>query len=196
MDFTYYYNWYQDFIGIIRVIKPKTSPLTDLFVAARQVNNTSERDMFFIHNNARETITSQGLSFNADYTSVGGFILGINGAWANLVSQSNDPVIPGFNTPNFKLNYTLDHNNMTENLGFKIILRTRQAFQWESNFGDGEVDAYYNLDLQLNVRIPKIHSLLKMGMSNLGNEYYPNTFGGPRIGALPYVQLTYDPLFY
>jgi len=90
----------------------------------------------------------------------------------------------------------LGHNNIAKNMGFKVILRTRSSFDWESNFGDGVVDDYFNLDFQLNWRLPTIKSMLKFGMSNLGNEYYANTFGGPRIGALPYLQLTYDPLFY
>ena len=196
VDLTYYHNTYDDFIGIIRVIKPKTSPQLDLFVAARQVNNSTEREQFFIYNNARETVRSQGISANVDYTSTGGFVLGVNAAWAALSSDPSDPIIPGFNTPSFKANYTLGHNNITKNLGFKINVRTRSSYPWESNFGDGEVDSYFNIDMQLNLRLPAIHSLIKAGMSNLGNEYYDNTFGGPRIGALPYIQITYDPMFY
>ena len=85
---------------------------------------------------------------------------------------------------------------MAKNLGFKFTLRTRRAFQWESNFGDGEVDSYINLDAQMNLRLPKIHSMIKAGLSNLGNDYYVTTFGGPGIGAIPYIQITYDPVFY
>ncbi len=196
IDFTYYHNTYQDFIGIVRLVKPKTSPLQDMFLAARQINNSTEREVFFIYNNARETVRSQGISVNIDFTSTGGFIVGINGAWAALNSDPSDPIIPGFNTPKLKINYTLGHNNITPNMGFKVNLRTRTSYDWESNFGDGRVDDYFNIDVQLNLRLPTINSLLKFGMSNLGNEYYANTFGGPRIGALPYVQITYDPMFY
>ncbi|MCZ6693175.1 MAG: TonB-dependent receptor plug domain-containing protein [Bacteroidetes bacterium] len=196
IDATYYYNSYQNFIGVIRVVKPKTSPATDPFLAARQINNSTESDVFFITSNARETVVSQGFSFSVDFTSTGGFLLGVNGAWANLTSDPQDPIVPGFNTPGFKTNYTLGHNNMAKNLGFKFTLRIRRAFQWESNFGDGEVDNYINLDAQLNLRLPKIHSMIKAGLSNLGNDYYVTTFGGPGIGAIPYIQITYDPVFY
>ncbi len=196
VDVSYYLNSYKDFIGIIRANKPKTSPGVDLFSSARQINNSTEREVFFIYNNAQDNVRSQGVSFNVDFTSKGGFTVGLNGAWASLTSNPDDPIIPGFNTPKIKLNYTLGHNNIAKNMGFKVILRTRSSFDWESNFGDGVVDEYYNLDFQLNWRLPSIKSMLKFGMSNLGNEYYPNTFGGPLIGALPYIQLTYDPLFY
>jgi hypothetical protein len=196
LDLTYYHNFYTDFIGIVRVHRPKTNPGVDLFAAAGQLNNTSEKDVFFIYNNAREQVRSQGFSFNLDYTSNGGFLVGLNGAWAALSSDSEDPIIPGFNTPKIKLNYTIGHNNMTKNMGFKINLRTRSSYQWESNFGDGEVKNYFNMDVQINLRIPSMHSMLKFGMSNLGNSYYANIFGGPRIGSLPYIQLIYDPMFY
>ncbi|MEO1050315.1 MAG: TonB-dependent receptor [Bacteroidota bacterium] len=196
LDVNYYHNTYQNFIGIVRVIKPKTSPQTDAFLAARQVNNSVERDVFFINSNASESVISQGISFNVDYTSRGRFVLGVNGAWANLTSESDDPIVPGFNTPSFKANYTIGHNRVAENVGFKFILRTRRAFQWESNFGDGEVPEYFNLDTQVSIKLPKMHSLLKIGFSNIGNEYYADTFGGPRIGAVPYIQITYDPTFY
>ena len=196
LDLTYYHNFYEDFIGIVRVHRPKTNPGVDLFTAAGQVNNSNETDVFFIYNNAREQVRSQGISFNIDYTSNGGFLLGLNGAWAELSSDPEDPIVPGFNTPRIKLNYTIGHNNITKHIGFKINLRTRTAFQWESNFGDGEVKDYFNMDVQMNWRIPSMHSMLKVGMSNLGNSYYANIFGGPRLGSLPYIQLIYDPMFY
>ena len=183
-------------MGIVRVHKPRTDPGVDLFAAAGQINNTGEKDVYFIYSNAREQVRSQGFSFNLDYSSTGGFVLGLNGAWAALSSDADDPIIPGFNTPKIKLNYTLGHNNITKNIGFKISLRTRSSYLWESNLGDGEVMDYFNMDVQINWRLTGIQSMLKFGMSNLGNSYYANIFGGPRIGALPYIQLTYDPMFY
>ena len=103
-DINYYFNLYRDFIGLKRVIRPKMSPAIDLFLASRQVNNSTERDVFFIYANADNTVTTQGLGFSLDYASTGGFLLGINGTWAKINSDEDDPIIPGFNTPSFKLN--------------------------------------------------------------------------------------------
>jgi len=97
VDVSYYLNSYKDFIGIVRVNKPKTSPGVDLFSAARQINNTTEREVFFIYNNAKEAVRSQGVSFNVDFTSKGGFTLGVNGAWATLTSNADDPILQKLN---------------------------------------------------------------------------------------------------
>lgn len=195
LDAVFYYNRYQDFIGQLRVIKPKTSPALDPFLAARQANNSSEREQFFIFNNARHTVSTQGLDFSLDYYTTKGWLFNLNGAWTNFNSVPDDPVFPGFNTPKWKFNAAIGYDRLGK-WSFKTNLRNRQGFDWISSFGDGFVEGYTVVDVQISRKIKAWKAILKIGVSNITNNYYTNTFGGPRIGALPFVQLLFDPTLF
>jgi len=57
------------------------------------------------------------------------------------------------------------------------------------------VEAYSTLDAQVSYKLPKIKSILKVGGSNILNQYYIQTFGNPSVGALWYISLTFDEMF-
>ena len=192
LDLGYYMSFYNDFIGITRVIKPRTSPSVDLFSAANQINNTLENDRLYIYSNARDRLIVQGLSFDLDYLS-GEFLTSLNGSWTNLITSSEDPITPGFNTPPFKMNFEWGHRAIAPNVGFKMVFRLRTNYYWESTFLDGPIDTYGHFDFQLNVRMPSAKSMLKFGVSNVGIEEYYNMFGGPSIGSILFATFTYNP---
>ena len=48
------------------------------------------------------------------------------------------------------------------------------------------------LDAQVSYKIPSIKSVVKLGGSNLLNERFSTSFGNPNMGAIYYVQLTFD----
>jgi len=131
-------------------------------------------------------------SFSLDYTS-GGFLMGLNGTWSNIIKDSDDPIVPGFNTPPFKMNFEWGHREVLENVGFKMIYRYRTKYQWKSPFVDGTIDSYGHFDFQFNVDIPSVASNLKFGISNLGVKKYYNIYGGPSIGSILFATITFDP---
>ncbi len=192
LDLNYYVSLYNDFIGITRVVKPRTSPTLDLLAAAGQVNSSLESDTYYIYSNARDRLLVQGLSFNLEYIS-GGFMSSINGSWANLIQDSDDPIIPGFNTPPFKMNFEWGHRSLSPNVGFKMVYRLRTKYFWQSSFMDGPIDTYGHFDFQLNFRIPSARSLVKFGVTNWGIKKYYNIFGGPSIGSILFATYTFNP---
>ncbi len=56
------------------------------------------------------------------------------------------------------------------------------------------VPAYSTIDAQISYKIPSIKSVVKIGGSNLANQRYIQSLGGPSIGAIYYVSLTFDEL--
>lgn len=192
IDLNYYVSFYNDFIGVTRVVKPRTSPLQDLFVASGQINNSLESDRFYIYSNAEDQLIVQGASFNIDYSS-GGFLASINGSFAKLMQRSDDPITPGFNTPPFKMNFEWGHRSITPNVGFKMVYRYRTAFFWESSFIDGPIDSYGHFDFQVNARIPSLKSSLKLGITNFGVGEYYNIYGGPSIGSILFATFSFNP---
>lgn len=191
-DLNYYISFYKNFIGIRRLVKPRTSPTLDLYTAATQINNSAENSKYFVYSNAEGLLAVHGASFSLDYTS-GGFLMGLNGTWTELFKDSEDPIVPGFNSPPFKMNFEWGHRQITENVGFKMIYKLRTQHEWRSPFIDGTIDTYGHFDIQFNVDIPLIASNLKFGITNLGVEKYYNIYGGPSIGSILFGTLTFNP---
>ena len=54
----------------------------------------------------------------------------------------------------------------------KATVRMRTDFQWESNFGDGVVERFAIVDVQVTKDIPSLHAHVKIGVSNALNSYY------------------------
>lgn len=192
LDLNSYVSFYQDFIGVTRVVKPRTSPSKDLLIASGQINNSLESDRYYVYSNAQDEMTVIGASFALDYIS-GGFFAGLNGSYSRLIQSSTDPITPGFNTPPFKMNFEWGNREFITNVGFKMTYRYRTAFFWESSFIDGPIDMYGHFDFQFNVRLPEAKSTLKFGVTNLGVDKYYNIFGGPSIGSILFATLNFNP---
>jgi outer membrane receptor protein involved in Fe transport len=73
--------------------------------------------------------------------------------------------------------------------------RWQEGFRWESTFAVGNVPSYQTLDAQVSYRLPDIKTIVKLGGSNILNQKYIQNYGGPTIGAIYYLSLTFDELF-
>ena len=80
------------------------------------------------------------------------------------------------------------------NVGFNITYRWQTEFEWQSSFAIGTVPAYSTLDAQVSYKLEPLKSVVKVGGSNLFNNYYIQSLGGPNIGAIYYVSITFDQL--
>ncbi|NGP77017.1 TonB-dependent receptor plug domain-containing protein [Balneolaceae bacterium YR4-1] len=192
VDLNYFVSLYDGFIGIKRFVKPRTSPVTDLFAAAGQINRVSENERYYVYSNSEGRVTAQGVSFDIQYTS-GNFMSSLNGTWTQLTKETSDPIIPGYNTPPLKINFEWGARDLVTNGGFKMTFRARNGYDWQSSFLDGRVPAYGHFDFQFNIRFPAIQSRLKTGITNLGVTPYYDTFGGPAIGSILFTTFTFSP---
>lgn len=192
LDLNYFVSIYKDFIGIKRFIKPRTSPTEDLFTAAGQVNSSLESDRFYVYSNASSLVSAHGIAFDLKYSS-GTFVSGLNGTFTTLIKSSDDPIIPGYNTPPVKINFEWGNREIIENVGFKFSFKYRSEHEWESSFLDGTIRSYGHFDFQFNIRMPKINSSIKTGVSNMGVLSYYDVYGGPAIGSILFATFTYTP---
>ena len=203
LDIVYYNSLYRDFIGTAKMVKPRISPQTDLFTAATQVNKSAQNDAYFVHVNSREKVGIQGVAMGYKWLMPMGSILSGNMTWSDIRTQVTDPVAPGFNTPGFKSNLTLQNRRMDRmennpgfrNVGFKVTWRYQSRYYWESTFGDGWVEPVSTFDVQFSVNIGKPRSMVKFGASNFFNNSFVYSFGGSNIGVLYYVTYIVDNIF-
>ncbi|MCD6202401.1 MAG: TonB-dependent receptor [Bacteroidales bacterium] len=203
LDAVYYHSDYRNFIGLIRMIKPRTSPQLDLYTAATQVNSTSMRDVYYLYTNSAEKVSIQGVSVGWKWLTPLGSILSGNFTWSDIQTNVLDPIVPGFNTPPFKMNISLanrkldkiENNPGFKNVGFKLNWRYQSRFYWQSSFGDGWVDPINTFDIQVSYHFRKLRSLLKAGISNFFDVRYANTFGGTQVGVFYYISYRIDDIF-
>ncbi len=203
LDAVYYRSTYKNFIGLVDVVKPRTSPTTDLYTASTQINNSSQMDNYYVYTNSQNLIDIQGISTGLKYIAPVGIIFSGNATWSNISQVEDDPLIPGFNTPKFKFNVSIANRRMDkmennpgfENVGFNLVWRWQSKILWESPFGNGWIEPAGTWDIQVSYRFHNPESIIKMGVSNFFNIDYTTSFGGPQIGSFYYVSFMIENLF-
>ena len=202
-DASFYNSFYSNFIGLVEIVKPRTSPQVDLLTAATQVNNSSQMDVLYIYTNSKKAVSIYGLSTGLKYITPIGAILSGNFTWSHLASSEDDPIIPGFNTPDYKFNISianrrldkLENNPGFKNLGFNVVWRWQSRTLWQSPFGNGWIEPVSTFDVQASYRFHKPESILKIGVSNFFNVSYTTSFGSAQVGSFYYISYTVENLF-
>lgn len=192
VDASYYFSFYQDFIGFnIGAFFDKTpfgivNNIQALRVAA----------------NATDMVTTQGLSLGLNYYFSKYYMINGNYSWNKLDRRgSTDPIIPAFNTPEHKFNLGFSGRdifarvlgiNLT-NVGFAVNYKWVDGFVFEgSPQFTGFVPQYDMVDAQINYRKPEWKTTFKLGANNLFDNRAIQVFGGPAIGRLAYFSVLVD----
>ncbi|MGZ8540968.1 MAG: TonB-dependent receptor [Chitinophagaceae bacterium] len=79
-------------------------------------------------------------------------------------------------------------------LGFNVNWRWQEGFFYENDFAQADLPAYHVVDAAITFKRPKIKSLIKLGATNLLNQYYRTAVGNPSIGGLYYLSFAYNVL--
>ncbi len=203
LDMVYYHSDYKNFIGLVRIVKPRTSPQVDLFTVSTQINSSTMRDVYYVFSNSSEKVSTQGVSMGWKWLTPLGSIVSGNFTWSDIQSDILDPIVPGFNTPPFKMNISLANRRMDKmennpgfkNVGFKVNWRYQSRFFWQSPFGDGWVEPINTFDIQFSYHFHKPRSWLKAGINNFFDIPYANTFGGTQVGVFYYISYRIDDIF-
>ena len=215
IDLSWYYNIYNNFIAGIRVRKAEEfttiqalddpdgygysynpDPALEGTPNYATLLNGTNLNTYQIYSNINHQITSQGLALGLTYQLLKGYNLGTNYSW-NIINNVPEGFIAEFNTPEHKVNFTFGNRKLTENLGFNVSYRWQSEFWWESSFtlsANGSVPAFSTMDAQVSYKLKNLKSQIKLGGSNIMNKKYFMSLGGPNIGAMYYVTLTFDEL--
>jgi outer membrane receptor protein involved in Fe transport len=202
-DVAYYYNLYNDFIAQFRVrqinqdmngdgtiqsgeILPLSAQTAPLLLSG------SARNTFQVYTNVENEVESQGAVLGFDYSLPSNFKLTANYNWNKLITDNSEGFIFDFNTPEHKVNVGLSNRSLTDNIGFNVSWRWQDEFRWVSSFADGIVPAVSTLDAQVSYKLQDFNSIIKIGGSNIANTRHTLNYGGPSLGAIYYVSLTFD----
>lgn len=217
IDLVYYRNTYNDFIaaqfirkasGVIDIggmatdVTYNFDPRTEQNIRNAQtlltpITTIGKENTFSIPTNVDRTLTAQGFAIGLDYSLPKGYKIGGNYNWNKLNDAEQlaaDGFLAEFNTPEHKYNFTFGNRRVTDKFGFNVSYRWQDAFLWESSFAQGTVPAIGTVDAQVSYRLKEMKSVIKIGGSNIGNERYVLNYGGPTLGAIYYVSITFDQL--
>jgi iron complex outermembrane receptor protein len=206
IDAAYYYNIYHDFITQVRVRiadelsdgTPNYGTILNGTALTKEFDGSISGNTAQIYTNFTDRVTSQGAVLGLTYSMPRGYSLGGNYNW-NVLQHAPPPdqFMSEFNTPKNKVNIMFGNRKLTDKLGFNVTWRWQQQFFWQSSFtipANGFVPSYNTLDAQVSYRISAAKSVVKIGGSNLLNKTYIQSLGGPGIGAIYYVSVTFDQL--
>ncbi len=192
VDASYYFSRYTDFLGF--------NIGADLAIGATALD-LERLQVYRYAANSTNTVNTQGFSIGINHYFAKYFALNGNYSWNNLVKAADDdPIIPAFNTPEHKFNVGISGRNFDlrvggltiPNVGFNLGYKWIEGFLFEgSPQFTGFIPTYDLVNAQVNVRLDKIDTTLKIGASNLLDNRSFQTYGGPRIGRLAYISLVY-----
>ncbi|RZK58168.1 MAG: TonB-dependent receptor [Pedobacter sp.] len=172
-------NTYKDFITAVTVRQNQGTLAAPNFVK------------FGVPVNAAGKVKTYGGAFGLDYL-LGKYTVSGNVSYNKLqdlpTAYEND-----FNTPEIRYNLGLSNREIIKNFGFNVNYRWQDKFTWFSSFAGGEVPAFGTVDAQVNLKMPSINSVIKVGGSNILNKYYYTSYGNPEVGAMYYVSLAFNP---
>jgi outer membrane receptor protein involved in Fe transport len=212
-DVFYFNSRYDDFIAAQNIIQPVNGQAADL-------RNTADSRVYGVNFNNFNEIFVNGWGFGLEYAFYKGFTLAGNYARqvgritlrdnAGVVRKDpfgsditrrrmSDPEVAAvgrnfFISPENRYNLTLSNAKVLTNLGFAITYRWTDRMWVEQGNTQGDVwlPAWNTVDAQVSLRMPRIKTVLKVGGTNLLNQYYAQGYGLARIGGLYYIALSFD----
>ncbi len=110
----------------------------------------------------------------------------------NQIGDIPATYVNDFNTPKVRFNLGVGNKQIIKNVGFNLAYRWQDEFYWNSSFASGPIPAFGTLDGQINLKIPAYKTMIKLGASNLTNNYFRTSYGNPAIGGMYYLSFTFD----
>ena len=187
IDASYYFSQYKDFIGYQLGV--------DLYFDKNSLPAYVQAYRYAA--NSKNVVTTQGFSIGVSHYFAKYYQFSGNYSWNRLNTKVDDPIIPAFNTPEHKFNLGVSGRDVkigkAENFGFNVNYKWIQGFSYTgSPQFTGYIPTYDLLDVQVNYRLTKINTTVKLGASNaLDNRVY-QVYGGPRVGRMGYISLLYE----
>jgi len=195
VDFSTYYNRYQDFISQEAVRVPFYGVVGDGSLSIDALDN-GDFQTWSAYTNSDVDVSSYGASIGLTVKVLKDFDLG--GSYTFTKQDFDQAANPGFetnfNTPEHKFKASFGNTELFESFGFNVAYRFSDDYFWEATFGNGVVPEFHVLDAQINYKIPSLKSTLKVGATNLTGQEYFTAFGTGFIGSMYYASLTINNL--
>ena len=189
LDFDFYYNIYNNLMAQIDANVPKTQNPDSV---AFYLQSNSKQNLYRLWTNSKTISYNYGATVGVAYDLAKKFRVGGNFTYAKLSrADQSDGLEDGFNTSEWTYNLSFGSPALYKTFGFNINFRQQASYLWQSALATGIVAGYSTVDAQVTSGIFNNAINLKLGASNLFNQYYYSFIGGPSIGGFYYASLSY-----
>jgi outer membrane receptor protein involved in Fe transport len=199
LDVAWYVSRYTNFIGMVAFAGPRkqdahttTVPLTVSEVVYRDGVGNEQFQRFRHYANSENPITTQGFAAGLQYLLNAKWTVLANYTYSDILAQEASGFQTEFNTPRHKTNLTLTGRDLVGKLGLALNYRWNDSYLFEYSFANGIIPENHCLDAQVSWHLARYKSIVKVGGTNLLGVNRVQVFGGPVIGPMVYVQVTYD----
>ena len=207
-DINGYYNGYKNFIGNFNVVAPLYGTATNGGGNFTPTNAawqsgfalvSGDRRVYQLYTNSKVDYTSIGAGASLSKKIARNYELSGNYNFAQFSADGEDEPSfeAGFNTPKHRAKGSFSGDNVFGStsvpVGFNLSGRWNSSYLYQSNFADGMISEATVLDAQLNIGLPKLRSILKIGGTNIGGKEYRQIVGAGGIGTQVYASWTITP---
>lgn len=185
----YFYNGtYQNFLTRINVAQSITSA-----PSPADILSPTKRRILSVPVNSPTAVKTSGWALGLEYKFNKGFYVSGNLA-SDMLGDVPNGYITFFNAPKYRTNMTFGNNGLGAKklVGFNVTYRWQTEFDYQSDLANGTVPAYQTMDAQISYRLTKIRSAIRLGASNLFNQYYITALANPSIGGIYYMSFGYN----
>jgi iron complex outermembrane receptor protein len=193
VDAVAYNSWYTNFIS------PLSGVADGANVIATEPDGTVIGPLFTYTNFGEATV--RGVELGLNYFASDRFNLSGNVTWIDLADFEKEESAPdlNLNVPEVKLKGSATMRNVGfDNYSVSLTGRWQSAYEfqtayWNSNamLDDGEIDARFVANLNVNYSIPQTGVNLQLSVSNLFNNEGTDVLGGPVRDRLIWLGATY-----
>lgn len=181
-----YFGTYRDFLG--RKVTVQQSG------AAIALSDTLNGRRLSIPVNSTDNVKTYGFGLSLDYRLPLNFTIGANIA-SDILKDVPANFVAFFNAPKYKGNVNVGNSGFGpgKRLGFNVAYRYQGAFLFQGDFASGNLPEVHTVDAQVSLKLPKANkSVIKLGATNLLNQYYYNAIGNAQVGGLYYISFGYN----
>ena len=196
VDLYSYYGIYKDFIArtlVAQSVNGDKSVFTDPATVRANLTNPALVTTYSVPTNVTSNVTTYGFGLGLTYSLQHNFLIGGNITSDHLGNVPAD-FIAGFNAPDYRfgLNFSNTGFGKQNRYGFNVTYRWQDYVNYQGDFANGLVPAYQTIDAQVSYKFPVTKMSLKLGGTNILNQYYRDGFGNASIGAIYYVSIGYN----
>ena len=191
VDFSTYYNQYQDFLAPENVVAPLYGTVGDNSLSLAALAN-GDTKVYQAYTNSDVDISSYGASLGLTTKVFGNYDLSGSYTFTKLDfdRELNPDFQVQFNTPEHQFKASFGNEAVFNNFGFAVNYRFSDDYYWEATFGNGVIPEFHVVDAQINYSVPSIKSTFKVGGNNLLGDEYFTAFGTGFIGSMYYLSWT------
>lgn len=196
VDLYGYYGNYQNFIArtlVAQSINGDKSVFTNPATVTANLNNPAVATTYSVPTNVKGNVSTYGFGFGLNYSLPHNFLIGGN-ITSDHLGTVPDGFVAEFNAPDYQWGASFSNTGFGkgDKFGFNVTYRWQDDVNYQGDFASGYVPAFQTLDAQMSYKFTEQKVLLKLGATNILNQYYRDGFGNATIGGLYYVSIGYN----